>query len=256
MKKCSIFVIAFTFSVLMLFAIGGKEVVPFEALQKIRTSLSGVGTAINGFIEKNNLTEENDLLKKELTDLKQKEAESEKLKYENEMLKEALSVENPLKNHYRVNATVTGINREGGFFLIIDRGAKHGIQKNNAVVFGSALVGKVASVMPDSATVIPFTSPDCTVGVVTTKGDRGILRADGRLLPQNMCRVEFFGNTKIEKGETFITSGLSDTYPADLLVGEAVVKNNEVFLKAQVDFFKIQTLSVIPSEVRREQSRK
>lgn len=256
MKKCSIFVIFFTFSVLMIFAIGGREFVPFEALQKVRTSLSGVGTAINGFIEKENLAEENNLLKKELTDLKQKEAESEKLKYENEMLKEALSLENPPKNNFRVNATVTGINREGGFFLIIDRGAKHGIQKNNAVVFGSALVGKVASVMPDSATVIPFTSPDCTVGVVSTKGDRGILHSDGGLLPHNMARVELFGNTKIENGETFMTSGLSDTYPADLLVGEVALRDDEVFLKAQVDFFKIQTLSVIPSEVRREQSRK
>jgi len=254
MKKCGIFVVVFTFCVLMLYAVWGREFFSKEtgALQKIRTSLSGVGNAICGFLEKNNLTKENDLLKKELTDLKAESTELEKLKNENEMLKEALSLDNPRKNPYRINATVTGINRTGEFFLIIDRGAKHGIRKNDVAVFGSALVGKVANVLPDSATVIPYIAPDYTVGVATAKGDRGISHADAELVSLNMSRVEFFGNAKVESGETFITSGLSETYPADLLVGEAVVKNNEVFIKSQVDFFKIRTLSVIPSEVSRE----
>ena len=260
MKKCAVFVFLFTCFLLLFAAVSGRSYM--AGAQKLflgmKLKLSEAGQTFDELINKNSLRRENESLRKEISHLKARAVESESLKYENEMLKSALDIKDANISANRINASVVGVNTHGGFFLTVDRGKKQGISKGDVCVFGSALVGKISEVFDSFATVIPITADSCVVGIANSQGDAGVAMGSLPLMAKNMCSVEFFANVQISEGDILVTSGLSDTYPKGLLVGEVCSSDEEILLKTQVDFFKIRTLSVIPSrqEVSREGNKK
>ena len=256
MKKCASFVLLFTCFLFLFTALLGRSYVAGtnDFFSGIKSKLSLAGNTFENFINQNSLRQENEALKKEITDLKAQKAETETLKEENKMLTSALDIKESKIPNTKISASVVGINTYGGFYLTIDRGKNHGISKGDVCVFGSALVGKVREIFDNFSTVTPITADSCVVGVENSHLDAGTVTGKMSLLTKNLCRVEFFGNVSSGVGDVLVTSGLSDTYPQGLLVGEIYSVDDEILLKTQVDFFKIRTLCVIPTnqEVSRE----
>jgi rod shape-determining protein MreC len=100
----------------------------------------------------------------------------------------------------------------------INRGTDSGIAVGMPVVTGGGLVGRVAAVSANGATVLLLTDPSFSVGVrLTTIGQVFVADGDGRDRPLTLELVD--ATTKVNVGDKLVTSGLSmELYPKDIPV--------------------------------------
>ena len=101
--------------------------------------------------------------------------------------------------------------------IILDKGSKHGIAKNMAVVSPKGLVGRVLEVSPDTARGILINDPEGRVSAWTADTrTHGIAAGDG----SPTLKLKYLDLTaEIEEGETVFSSGLTDLYPKGLHIG-------------------------------------
>jgi rod shape-determining protein MreC len=100
----------------------------------------------------------------------------------------------------------------------INRGTNSGIAVDMPVVTGGGLVGRVAAVSANGATVLLLTDSSESVGVrLTTLGTVFLADGQGRDKPLTLELVD--ANTKVNVGDKLVTSGLSmELYPKDIPV--------------------------------------
>jgi rod shape-determining protein MreC len=103
--------------------------------------------------------------------------------------------------------------------VTVDHGSDAGVATGMPVVTGAGLVGRIAEVSKDRATVLLLTDPASSVGVrLAGTGDVGVVTGSGRrdLLPLSLVSVE----TKVAEGEPVVTSGLQQgLFPPQIPVG-------------------------------------
>ncbi|TCK60655.1 rod shape-determining protein MreC [Seleniivibrio woodruffii] len=142
-----------------------------------------------------------------------------------------------------VPTTVIGRNVKGYLkFIVIDRGSRDGIKRQDPVISFNGLVGMVREVYPDSAEVEVVLSPASNVSVMNNRTRTvGMVRGNGH----GGMTVDFYDRLDgVKKGDTMVTSGLGGVYPKGLVVG--YVDNVKT---AETGLFKIMTIS---SKVRFE----
>lgn len=124
-------------------------------------------------------------------------------------------------------------------FLLIDKGRKDGIKKDMGVISANGIVGKVANVSDNYASVISMLHPYSVVSARFTKNQH----------LANVCweTTDYrFGTVKDiplhlfpQKGDTLVTSGFSNIYPADIMIGtieEMMDNNSKDFNTAKIRF--------------------
>lgn len=124
-------------------------------------------------------------------------------------------------------------------FLLIDKGRKDGIKKDMGVICENGIVGKVANVSDNYASVISMLHPYSVVSARFTNN-------------QHLANVSWedrdyrFGMVKDiplhlspNKGDTLVTSGFSNIYPADIMIGtieEMINTKSKDFNTAKIRF--------------------
>ncbi|MBR6775743.1 MAG: rod shape-determining protein MreC [Bacteroidales bacterium] len=124
-------------------------------------------------------------------------------------------------------------------FLIIDKGRKDGIEKDMGVICETGIVGKVANTTENYSSVISILHPYSIVSARFTEN-------------QHLANVSWetkdykFGTVKDiplhlnpQKGDTLVTSGFSNIYPAGILVGtieEMLESDSKDFNTAKLRF--------------------
>ena len=124
-------------------------------------------------------------------------------------------------------------------FLLIDKGRKDGIKKDMGVISANGIVGKVANVSDNYASVISMLHPYSVVSARFTENQH----------LANVCweTTDYrFGTVKDiplhlfpQKGDTLVTSGFSNIYPADIMIGtieEMMDNNSKDFNTAKIRF--------------------
>ena len=126
-----------------------------------------------------------------------------------------------------------------GKYIIIDLGAKNGIEKNQAVIVsGGILIGKIIEVFDNSSKVMLITSSDSSINSITQT-----TRANGAVKGKYATGVKLEminQNEELIPGDLVITSGLESKIPKGLIIGK--ISNieesaNEVFKTAHLDLF-------------------
>ncbi len=122
--------------------------------------------------------------------------------------------------------------------LVIDKGSDHGVELSFPVVSDSGIVGKIVSVYPKHALVLPFNNPLLKLGVVNMRTNvQGLLEADiSGAVYMNMIRA----GSQISVGDTVATSSVSTVFPRGFPVGtiNRLLKSPEdVYLKALLNPF-------------------
>ncbi|MEW1636645.1 rod shape-determining protein MreC [Streptomyces sp. NPDC093801] len=136
-----------------------------------------------------------------------------------EMLKRAGAGQYGIKG-----AEVIGIGAAQGFSwtVTIDAGSKDGIERDMTVLNGDGLVGRVATVGPDTSTVVLANDPGFTVGTRLEKtGELGFATGQGdRALSVQMLN----GRAKINPGDRLVTFGSRANKPfvPGVPIGEVV----------------------------------
>ncbi|MBI2049574.1 rod shape-determining protein MreC [Candidatus Roizmanbacteria bacterium] len=165
-----------------------------------------------------------------------------KLQSENSALNDQFAISNP-RSKDLLRAKVVGA---PGFIpgvsfpqvFIIDKGGKDGVMRNQAVVFGSNLVGRIEKATDNSSRITLVSNSSFSFTAKTDRGAIGIIKGEGsgKIILDNVLLSE-----DLKKDDFVYTRGDLDEnnvgMPEDLIVGkiESVEKHpSALFQKAQV----------------------
>lgn len=213
--------------------------------------LSGIRETWLGYVALVEVRKENKLLTEKLKELEKELAYCREIKSANERLAALLKFQNSI-SFPTVATQVIGEDSSGWFrTLIIDKGAKDGIDRGMAVVAREGLVGHVVEVADRSAKVLLIIDRNSAVDVLLQKSrTKAVLEGIGK---PDVCELKYVPRSEtVEPGEMVITSGLGGIYPKGLLVGkvEKVSKDGyglfqKVEVVPQVDFRRLEEVLVI-----------
>jgi rod shape-determining protein MreC len=173
------------------------------------------------------------------TENKELKAQLDKLKLENQFLKEELATakrveamasfvqRNPSKT---IGARIIGAGAGANSKVVfIDRGSTSGVMKGMAVITPDGIVGKVTASYPTGSQVVLITDPTFACGVVSDKSRiHGTAKGQGN----NQLLVDYIQNEQtVEVGEIFYTSGDDRIFPKGLPVGPVRVSKQGKFFK-------------------------
>ncbi|MBD8388597.1 rod shape-determining protein MreC [Dysgonomonas sp. BGC7] len=191
-------------------------------------SISGSISSYFGLKKENQeLLQKNSELQTELSELRSYlfSVETDSLKA-NAFLND--SVNRKINSHYiiaRVEKNSTSMIEN---YIIINKGKNDGVTDDMGVVSQQGIVGVVRSASPNYAIVQPILNPHSKFSCkIKNSSADGILIWEGG--DSRYARLtEYPKYEKIEKGDTIVTSGFSDFFPAGLQVGTVEEYQSEV----------------------------
>lgn len=218
---------------------------------------SGIANAFNGFVDVfaqyDELEEENESLRAELEELKQKEYNEELLREQNEWLKDYINLHEINPSLKFTDASV--ISREAGNYstlLTLNRGSAHGVKRNMPVLTDDGLVGYVSEIGLDWCKVSTIVEPSSSIGVYTDREQQlGVLSGDAELKGRGLCKMTYIdGEGNLGIGDKIYTAGGKDSiYPSGLLIGsvgsvdiDAVTGEMVAEVQPAVDFTDLDSI--------------
>ncbi|KIH70936.1 rod shape-determining protein MreC [Salinicoccus roseus] len=198
----------------------------------IEAPLNFAGSIFSSIRQSFNAVEENEQLRAQLEMLPQMQSDLERLKAENEELREALDISSK-QSYESINARV--ISRSPDQWLnnfTIDKGEADGIDEGMAVMTPEGLIGTVARANGGSSYVELLTTDvsqnNMSVEVIHDGNPiYGNIREYDT--ERNLLVIENIKNRSgLARGDEVLTSGLVGDYPEGLLIGTVVeVQNDE-----------------------------
>ena len=212
--------------------------------------------------EKNRIYKEYKKLKNNSDKVKSYEVRIKELEREVDNLKKTVEVNQVITDYKKINASVVNRNVGSWFNTInINKGSKAGIKEGYAVITDKGLIGKIVSVSNFTSTV-KLLSTDEAINKISVKievDDKsiyGLLSSYDK--KNNTYLVEGISdNTEIPNGAKVVTTGLTDAFPAGILIGEvkSVTKDRYELAKAvlvtpSVDFNDIDIVTVLDRDIK------
>jgi rod shape-determining protein MreC len=203
-----------------------------KVLKPVRDLFSWVGDTVHAKSQRDQLRKQADKLRRELV------ADQEEKRSYRQLLA-LYHVDQLSLGQYRpVTATVVFKSPNIWYATVtIDKGEADGVRRNDPVVNGEGLVGKVAQVAPDAAVVSLIT--DSTMGVsarVGTSNATGLVQPKvGE--PKDLLLQYLPANSKANAGEYVVTSGTiasgdESLYPPGIPIGQVTSTNEESAYKS------------------------
>tara|TARA_B100000965_G_scaffold392107_1_gene401238 strand:+ start:1271 stop:2086 length:816 start_codon:yes stop_codon:yes gene_type:complete len=163
---------------------------------------------------------------------------------ENILMKEKLEIIDSIKidvpNKYVLGKVIRNSWNKKRNFLTLNIGSKHGIKKNMGVTSEHGLVGIVNNVSDNFSTVINIINTNLMISAkLKQSGYYGTLRWDGRN-HTTLTLVDIPKNANCMIGDTIVTSGYSNIFPSDIIIGiidNIVAEKHTNFLKIDVSIF-------------------
>ena len=198
------------------------------------------GLKIGGIFQRigeiKDLSQEKSRLSIEVRTLTEENSRLREMEYENRILRKQLGLAQDKSEFNLVAGGIIG--REVGGFLdmvLIDRGRKDGLAKNDPVVSGQFLIGRVKEVYGRTAQVQFITAVDSIVNAKLQDSRANGLVKGGIGYALGMESIP--KNAEIKPNELVITSGLGGSLPKGLIIGQV-----EEVTSGQGDIFKRASL--------------
>src|SRR5882724_2225887 len=164
--------------------------------------------------ENERLKRENDTLKLEITQLRGKASEADRLAA---LLNFRQSQEHLPMVGARVIATGPDANSA---VIYLDRGQRDGIKKNMGVITPDGVVGKVIESFSSTAQVLLLTDHDSGVGAMI---EESRIQSPVRGLGEPLINMSYVSNDdEVKLGEHVVTNGMDRIFPRDLPIGTVV----------------------------------
>lgn len=210
--------------------------------------------------ERRNMIRDYDDLQARLADLEKELIRLEELEKQNERLKNLALFVDENKEMVVTGATVIAKN-PGNWFnnITIDKGSKHGVAVNMAVVTDQGLVGRVIEVAEGWAKVRTIVDGKSAVsGIVQRNRDNGLLKGNNGLGSEDgLCRMIYLPeDSNVAPGDKVLTSGLGEIFPKGIYIGEIIEvtkDKRELYMTAivrpGVDFQRLEEVLVVTNDV-------
>lgn len=193
--------------------------------------ISGGLTSVNNIL---NAEQENNYLKSKVSDLGQTKAQNQAVRAENKQLKAALNLKETLTDYDLVNASV--ISRSSDTWsdlLVINKGSASGIKKNQAVMCGGGVIGRIIEVNAASSKVELITTTDKSANrfavqaaAANGKNVHGIITVNSN---GSLAFTQVVDSRKLKKGTKVYTSGMGGNSPKGLLIGTVAATTRDSF---------------------------
>ncbi len=210
------------------------------------------------FINLRNVYNENEILKRNLDRYDLIYSQNQELKRQLEKVKEEANIDYMLTDYEYLNAAI--VNRNIGYWydtITINKGSKHGIKKDMAVITSKGLIGKIVKTTTFNSEVKLITSKNSNnkISVIINNGENdvsyGIL--SGYNEKDNTLMIEGISDNKETKeGSLVYTSGLNDIFPSGIEIGKVkkIEKDNYglskiVYVTPSADINDISLVSVL-----------
>ncbi len=190
---------------------------------------------VNWFDETFDARGENEQLRDEVADLRAELAESQGAVEDNQQLEKQLEIRGSvaLGGFEPVTARVIGKSPTAWFATVtIDQGTSAGVERNDAVVSGDGLVGRVKDATGGSAVVELITDPDNAVSAeVLPSGVSGVvIPVAGD--PEDLLLDFIDDQDEIAENDTLVTAGWSDgvvssAYPPEIPIGRVTIIDSD-----------------------------
>lgn len=201
------------------------------------------------------LRQQNEELKAELDNVKEKNLVLVQDQIELNNLRELYALDNKIPGYDKVAARVIG-KGSGNWFstFTIDKGSRDGILVDMNVICGNGLVGIVTDVTDNTATVRSIIDGNSNVtGMLVTSSYTCNVRGDLELMDSGYIHLEYMQkDVDVSDGDMIVTSNISDKYIQGILIG--YVKNitedansltQSGYLVPAVDFERLTEVLVI-----------
>lgn len=234
-----------------------------ELISDLITAPQKIVVHIKNYIEEDNqyfasvedLKKENDLLNEKIEEMQLKVLEYESLQAENGVLKRHIKLADLYPDYSVIVADIiVASNNNWEYTYVINRGSKHGIEPNMAVIAEGGLVGYVESVTNDTAKIVTILDAGNAISarIIRTR-DTVISKGSLQLAENKQMRITNIPiGVSLVEGDKIETSGQGGIYPKGILIGKVESfeqKNNpvenEAVIESFVDFDKLETVAII-----------
>ncbi len=199
------------------------------------------GSLVSDLVHFRRNSKENEALRKEIADHRDREFHSRELDLENARLVRLLELKNTAPPHLRHKVFARVIARSPLTWdraLVLDKGTRDGIRPNMLVLSDLAVIGKVLYAGPAASKVILVNDPNFRLGVLIQRTrQQGILYGVTAAGPGE-CRVKYLSlNAEIRLGDVIETAGFGSFVPKGLLIGtvkRAFKSPGQIYQVAQI----------------------
>jgi rod shape-determining protein MreC len=169
------------------------------------------------------LRDENNSLRAELEELKNKVYDAELIEEENEFLSDYLGIKEEHMDFLFEDATVVG--REATNYrsvLTLSKGTLHGIEVNMPVITEKGIVGRITEVGSTWSKAEVLIESSAAVGAyIERSGVLGVVEGTYELRGDGLCQMIYIEeDSDIEVGDKVLSSGIGEVYPRGLLIGK------------------------------------
>ncbi|NLM57213.1 MAG: rod shape-determining protein MreC [Clostridiales bacterium] len=185
-----------------------------------------VTNAIDGFTdyftEFDRLKAENEALKRELAEYKNKFYEIDNILKTNEWLYEYLELKREHTEFKLIDADIVG--REVGNYMTVftlNVGTDKGVTADMPVITSDGIVGYIAEAGPNWSKVLTIIESASAVGAyVERTGELGLVEGSFDLRGTGLCKLTYLAtDSDVKVGDRVLSSGLGSIYPRGLVVG-------------------------------------
>ncbi|MGN0431067.1 MAG: rod shape-determining protein MreC [Lachnospiraceae bacterium] len=202
----------------------GYVVVPFQ--KGISSVGSWLSTRSEELVQIRALLEENEELKRRISELTMENTQLQQNQYELNTLRDLYQLDGQYAEYEKTGARI--IARDAGNWyhsFTIDKGEEDGIAVDMNVIAGGesgGLVGRVVSVGPNWAKVVSVISDNSNVsGQMLATGDKLIVSGDLEMMQNGEIRFSQLLDSAdvVAVGDKIVTSDISDKYLPGILIG-------------------------------------
>jgi len=192
---------------------------PVELL--VGAAITGVGNAWRSYVALRHAEERAHQLSSQVNRLALGGMELERLRAENDRLRQLLAFAPAAGDRPVVGARVVGVRLDpkGMQLLTIDRGTDAGLARMMPVLAAQGVVGRVHAVQGGSAEVLLLTDRNSSIAVrVERSRARANVRGTG---DPSRCRLDYaLRADDLQEGDALVTSGTDGVFPRGLPVGK------------------------------------
>ncbi len=206
-----------------------------------------VANVIDDFQSYGRIYEQNQELRRELQQMKAWKEAALQLEQENAKLLDLNKVRLDPALTYVTGVVLADSGSPFRQSVLLNVGARDGIQDGWATMDGIGLVGRVSGVGQNTARVILLTDTNSRIPVtIEPSGQRAILSGDNTANPP----IELLESPElIRPGDRVISSGDGGVFPADLLIGRVSLGSDKrLRVRLSADYERLKFLRVLRSQ--------
>lgn len=205
--------------------------VVFKPLQKISSAVyAQLGNVSSSFVSSSTYIEENESLKKEIAEYREKLADYDELKKRVDSYEKFYEIKKRNPDYKFSYGTVVSRDAADAYnSFVLNTGINDGVEVDDPVIYGNYVIGIVKKVNYSTCVVRTVLDPRVNIGAYES-GTReyGYVSGDDNLFKDGLCRLSGLDtSTSIVKGEMVCTSGSGGVFPNGLIIGEVVSVKND-----------------------------